>query len=247
MAAGGHRYVVTADPGLDVPEPANPVVLDDVGWARQHGYGSRDQTRVREQTEADPNQRHVQSMPAAQREAYGRALLGSPTAGKLAVTLPNGLHLETADRSCLADADRRLYGDLPRWFASDSIASNLQPTVHDRLHRDPGFPPALTGWSACLATAGLRYATPTELQQATTQQVAGLPPEQAWAIETDHAAAEADCASRTGFGTFTRQLYHRYTQQVHAEYTGALQEQRQLRYHALITARPIVRHHPAGG
>jgi hypothetical protein len=57
--------------------------------------------------------------------------------GALSVRLPTGHVVTTSDNGCLAEAQRRLYGDRKAWFRADTVVGNLEPLAQQRAQQDP--------------------------------------------------------------------------------------------------------------
>ncbi|GAA3131974.1 hypothetical protein GCM10010521_17370 [Streptomyces rameus] len=103
-----------------------PYLLDDIGWARAHGYGAEQRVALRRAAAIDPNKHYLLSLPPDRRPAVVAALAGPRPEG-LTADLPNGIRVTHSDTGCTAEAERRLYGDLPAWFRAtrQAIAAAL--------------------------------------------------------------------------------------------------------------------------
>ncbi|MBC2876501.1 MULTISPECIES: hypothetical protein [Streptomyces] len=73
------------------------------------------------------------SQSATEERRVTDALFGAGRT-ELSVTLPTGYVVRAHSDGCLAAAQRRLYGDQPRWFRASVIVDNLKPEA-DRIHR----------------------------------------------------------------------------------------------------------------
>ncbi|WP_037573376.1 hypothetical protein [Phaeacidiphilus oryzae] len=71
--------------------------------------------------------------PPAEQRRVSEALFGTGPA-QLSVRLPTGFVVRTHSDGCLAEAQRRLYGDQRRWFRTSVVVDNLGPeAVRARL------------------------------------------------------------------------------------------------------------------
>jgi hypothetical protein len=202
LVAKGFR-VWTIPVAADPADRLFPYGLDDVRWAQAHGYGL-DQSGVRAD---DPNLRYVQSLPAARRAAYGRALNGGgPSAPGVTVTLPNGLVKGHSSTGCVAEADAHLYGDYPAWFRAESMAGYFDQARQDSVLGDPAYAAAAAAWSACMRRAGFAYATPQAARSAFLEAPTPRPRQ----LEIGTATAEAHCAGDTGLTATARRLDEHY-------------------------------------
>ncbi|WP_371495691.1 hypothetical protein OG871_08845 [Kitasatospora sp. NBC_00374] len=230
MQQHGFRY--------DAPPAAEPAVrefryvVDDVAWAREHGYGTRDRRRLAEAADASPVQQYFKSLPPERQQAARAALHGERPTG-LSVTLPGGARLTSSDSSCTAEAQRLLYRDLPRWFEARTVVANLAPLYGSQVEQDSRFTAAAAQWAACMADAGHPYPTPGAIQNALPELTAGLAPSQADALEVELATAEAECATRTGLAATARELDGFYGNQVRERYRAELDSRLRLQLEAL--------------
>jgi hypothetical protein len=80
-------------------------------------------------------ERGERAQPAAGR--LRRVLFGDRQRA-LRVRLPTGYVVSASDNGCLAEAQRRLYGDRAAWFRADTIVGNLEPLAQQRARQDPG-------------------------------------------------------------------------------------------------------------
>ncbi|QNP68154.1 hypothetical protein IAG44_00835 [Streptomyces roseirectus] len=235
MAGHGFRYW-PAPPAGDEEKYHADFVLDDVAWARVHGYGSRSPRVVRARQQRNPNQVYVESLSGARRAAYAAALDGTSADGVLTVRLPTGATAATPRGGCRATAQQRLYGDRETWFRVSGVAMNLTPLWVPDLVGDPRFGTALTAWSACMRRAGHSYADPQEVRAALPALTEGLTEAQARAAESGLAVTEARCARDVALADTARALKRVYLARVSARYRTELAAYGRLQREALARA-----------
>ncbi len=102
-------------------QAATPLSPDDTVRAAQLVLTDRCLTR-QGLTPPRPGQ---QKPSAAEQRRVVRALFGAGRA-ELAVRLPSGHTVRRHTDGCLAAAQSRLYGDLPRWFEVSATVGNLR-------------------------------------------------------------------------------------------------------------------------
>ncbi|MFW6691117.1 hypothetical protein [Streptomyces sp. MAR4 CNX-425] len=196
MERGGFRYWVTQIPG--VAEREGPgYVIDDIEWAKTHGYGGRLQRRADRARRNDPNSAYFETLSRAERIRYNVMLDGDFEKGTLTVELPAGGTMRTPRESCSAQAQEQLYGDHPTWFRVDRIATNLTPLYANELMKDKRLLRAVAKWSACMRKAGQDYDDPQQIRAGLPDLTRGLGPGRAHAVEVELAVTEARCARRS--------------------------------------------------
>lgn len=136
-------------------------VLDDVAWAREHGYGGRIHRKSMERKKNDPNIAYSDGLSRADLRRYGLALEGDRSRAVLTAELPAGGSIQMPAQGCRAEAQRTLYGDLGTWFRVGKIAMNLTPLYVPKLTGDKRFTAAVEAWSACMREAGSPYPDPS--------------------------------------------------------------------------------------
>lgn len=109
-------------------------MLSDIGWAREHGYGTRLAERAAELQRNDPDHAYANAFPKADRVRHARTLDGDPSDGMLMSELPAGGAIQTPRHSCQAEANEQLYGDFPAWFRAEKAATGLT-ALTERLVR----------------------------------------------------------------------------------------------------------------
>jgi hypothetical protein len=230
MAGHGFRYVVTSAASAPQP-PTFPYGINDVAWARAHGYGLAGQARLARQQHDNPNARYVASLPARRQAAYNLALDGSPQ-HRLSVTVPNGLVVTQSADGCLATAEARLYGNFAAWFHADTISGNLLPAIAPKVYASPRFRRALAAWSACVRAAGHPAATPNDLRN---QATVGGP-----ALERELAVTDATCNLRTRLAATGQALDRQLGEPVRARYQTEIAADTRLRHAALRRAAAVI-------
>ncbi|WP_411075697.1 hypothetical protein [Streptomyces sp. cmx-4-7] len=164
MKEKGFAYTVDVLPEDRDRAPDRPFGLDDVAWARHHGYGldtdgPRDdgRTAVRVSTQ----ERYLASLTPERRRAFDRALDGKDRAA-ITVEVPGRGQVFTSADGCQADARRRLYGDLRAWTEAKAIVVNLGYLTWDQVVSAPEYTTALESWRTCMAGKGFAYADSSE-------------------------------------------------------------------------------------
>jgi hypothetical protein len=218
--------------------PEFPYVVDDVPWARQHGYGSdlreQAQKHVQEAQAADPDARYFAALPSDRQAAAVAALNGARPDG-LEARLPDGSLVRHSDQGCSSEAARRLYADLPGWFRASRTLNDIPSAAFDRMVRDPRLRRAVGQWASCMRGAGLAYPSPEALH-------AALGPHPPRDREVRFAVAEATCATRTPLARTARQLHQHYLRQLNDEYRAQVATLRRLQLAALPRAAAITHH-----
>jgi hypothetical protein len=238
MQRHGIPYVVV--PSAPAPlQRAFPYVIDDIAWARENGLGEQAQSQLMRTRGADPNEEYFRSLPPERRIAVRAALVGDRPVG-LSVTLPTGDVVTASDHSCIAEAQRRLYGDLPLWFRARVITSNLQQLYVPKVMADARFQQAVGRWAECMRQAGFQYPSPERLHEALPQITAGRSQVAAHDVEVQLAVAEATCAIKTPLGAVARELDHRYGDAVRNQYRAEIQARRRLQLAALPLAYRVI-------
>ncbi|WP_306328548.1 hypothetical protein [Streptomyces venezuelae] len=222
-------------------------VLDDVAWAREHGYGSRLRHKELAAKRSDPNLIHRDSLTGQRLTAYTEALYGGPDTPTLSARVPGGGTISSQLGGCHGTALAELYGDRAAWFRVDKITANLTPLYGDELRRDPRLGRAVTAWSRCMRDAGHPYPDPSSAHAAAAKATArddapapGSPAERrAFAGEVRLAVAEATCSVESGLGTTGRALEAEYRAGLDGEYRAALAEHARIERRALARARDL--------
>lgn len=171
--------------------------LDDVDWAREHGYGLADTagTGDRGGKSAAPKSsqdRYLAGLAPSRLAAYERALNGTkPDA--IVVPAPGRGEIFTAADGCRADARRALYGDLRKWTEAKATVVNLAYLTYDDVVAEPRYTKALADWRACMKKRGLDYPDTSRAVGAVAKESDSRTPEQAREREVEVAVADAEC------------------------------------------------------
>ncbi|MFI0206008.1 MULTISPECIES: hypothetical protein [Streptomyces] len=218
-----------------------PYGVDDVDWARGHGFGRAIERQLDEQAASGPAGQYVRGLSDGQRDAMGAALLGPEPTG-LEVESPLGGTLSHSDRGCVTESWRTLYGDVKAWYRSSETANQLAAVRTGRVNQDPAFGKALAAWSACVAGRGFPAGHPVRQRE---EQLARTGP-QAEAQDVPMAVAQAECARSTGFADTAQDLHARLSDRIRAENRAAFDAMRRMQVAALPTARDVVARHSGG-
>ncbi|WP_306215882.1 hypothetical protein [Actinoplanes sp. RD1] len=221
------------EPAQQAQERSFPYVLDDVDWARRHGYSS---FRQPVGGESSANQRYHASLPTGRRAAAIVALNGREPTG-LRARLPNGLLVEHSDEGCVSEARSGLYGDLATWYRVTKVAESLPGVRAGLVTADARFTAAVRRWAACMHRGGHPYDSPAALHAAFADAEQRLPRPD----ETELAVAEARCAGTSGLSAVSRELDSRYQDVLSEQTRSDLEARRRLQSRALPRAREIVR------
>lgn len=234
MQRYGFQFWIT--PENPLPEDREfPYVVDDVPWARRHGYGSDLRRRVNELRRSNPNQRYLRTLSPQRRAAAITALDGDRNK-VLEVQLPTGAVMGRSERGCSAEAERRLYGDLGTWFHAKAITADLLAIRRARVLGDPAFAAAVRRWSACMTGHGYAFASPDATRSA-------FPDPQTAAVRTREirlAVAEATCAGSSGLADTARHLDRRYEKALNKQYWPVVTTRLHLELAAVPRARSVL-------
>ena len=234
MEKKGYEYVpVKERPIAEVRE--FPYVIDDVAWARKHGYGTDVERDLAELRRTDPNQRYFRDLPADEREAALKAANG-PQPWNMTAKAPDGMLFERSPEGCRSEAERELYGDLEKWFQAKVTVDTLAEIKRTRVIADPRFTEAVEAWSSCMRAAGHHYSSPIELRAALSPANKSLPRDK----EISLAVAEAKCAISSGLARTASERDGHYSGELQKKHHAHIETQRKLQLSALPRARSIV-------
>ncbi|MEU4531604.1 hypothetical protein AB0F49_25590 [Micromonospora ureilytica] len=220
---------------LGTPPPADellsfPYVVDDIAWARKHGFGSDLVEAVDTRRRANPNQRYVSGLSPERREAYLATLNGARPEG-LEARLPSGGVMRRSAEGCTSEAQRRLYDDLAEWYRSSKVVVDLTYLRQRRVLADPAWTTALRPWARCLRQHGYTADTPDRLRESVGPR--------GRADEIAAAVAEARCA-QDGLAATTRALDARHGDELTAAHHQDVVAKNRLEHGALPRARAVV-------
>ncbi|MEU9689086.1 hypothetical protein [Amycolatopsis japonica] len=229
MADSGYAYVMVEE------APASflrrfPYVVDDLSWAREHGFGNDVRDEVRQRAENDPNKRYFGSLSAVDKAKALAAVNGERPVGLIA-TSPAGVEITRSDRGCTSQLEKKLYGELQTWFRAKTVTDGLHVPRRQQVSADPRFQAALSNWARCMADRGYSFADPARVHEAF--RVRG--PE-----EISAAITEATCAQSTGFASVTRGLDAHYEALQGQRYGREIADRLRLERAALPLARAVV-------
>lgn len=220
--------------------PSFPYVVDDVGWAQEHGYGRDLETAADAEVGATPNERYFASLADDQRAAALTALNGDPSrddeSSRLTAHLPSGGTVHRSARSCTSSAQRVLYGDLPRWFEVTRITADLVSVRQAMVHADPRFTAAVEVWSGCMHAAGFPVASPGEARDS----LPPFSPDNSGGVEIATATAEALCATSTPLAQLADELDAHFRQVLRDRHHAEFADLVRLRGAALSRARDVL-------
>ncbi|MEJ3748260.1 hypothetical protein WEI85_33865 [Actinomycetes bacterium KLBMP 9797] len=220
---------------LGAPPPEDeqrmfPYVVDDVDWARRHGFGGDIAAAAEARRRDDPNQRYFEGLPPDRRSAALVALNGARPEG-LEARLPSGGVVRRSAEGCRSEAERRLYGDLPAWYRAHRVVANLSIVRSGRVLADPAYAAALPAWARCMRRHGYPVDSPAHLRRTVADR--GRDAEVAAAV------AEATCATG-GLAATARELDARYGAELAQLYRSDIETKRRLELAAAPRARAIV-------
>jgi hypothetical protein len=239
MKAEGFRYVPVRVASVEERQGFG-YVLDDVGWAREHGYGLELESRVVEIQQNDPNHAYANALPEPERLRRSTALDGDPADGMLTAELPNGGTVQTPRDSCFTQAKDDLYGDFATWFQAEKVATNLVGIYAEDIIGDERFEVELAAWSDCMSRRGHDYPDPPAIREDLPGLVKGLSGEKARVAEKELAVAEATCAVReTSLVSTARDLEDEYRGELD-QYQDSVADYQRMQVVALEHARRVL-------
>ncbi|MET9541829.1 hypothetical protein ABZY16_30730 [Streptomyces sp. NPDC006553] len=225
--------------GDDPESTLFPYVVDDAAWARRHGYGAELRRQRQALAKSDPNRAYFAALPA-DRRATALVTANGPSPDGLTVRLPGGGTMRRSDRGCVAEAQRRLYGDLGSWFRSSTRVGTLQQILRSRVVADTGYQKSLGVWRRCMGRTGYAFATPAAARAAALSPVRPLPKDR----EIGLALAEVRCAEESALSGTARRLDAHHDRLLAEEYRADVETRDRLRAAALPRARRILSHVP---
>ncbi|MET8546596.1 hypothetical protein ABZW03_39185 [Kitasatospora sp. NPDC004799] len=234
MRAKGFVYQPVAR--QPVPEAREfPYVVDDLEWARRHGYGRDIERRLEEVRTDDPNQRYFESLPA-DRKAPAIAAANGPRPEGLTARAPDGMPLTRSPEGCRSQGQRTLYQDLGAWFQARVTMDSLASLRGEKVTADQELTAPTRAWADCMRAAGHDYADPAALRAAQPPRGQAWPREQ----EITLAVAEAGCAESSGLAAVVRRLDRTYDAELRRRYRSDVETWQRLRLAALPRARSVV-------
>lgn len=209
--------------GLDLRE--FPYGVDDVEWATSHGYGTDLMDQAERERKSSPRKLFLDGLPPARRAAILLAMNGAgPRSTSVTeARLPSGGVVRRSSDSCIAEAERELYGDLATWYRVERVTDNLPGVWVAEVLADPAYRSAIGAWATCMRGRGYRYDNPSKAHQ-DLRTAPGATRER----EIRTAVAEATCAHSSGLAATARGLEQRYAAAVRTKYAGEIETRRRL-------------------
>lgn len=212
-----------------------PYVIEDIDWAKLHGYGKDIQKKRENAEKRDPNQRYFSSLSAPRRAAALRSMNGPAPVG-MSVRLPNGILVSHSKGGCDTESDERLYGDAYAWFRASRITDSLAGLRIGQVTSDPQFDAAVQAWSRCMLRSGYHYRTPTQSRMAANDTKSLLPRDR----EIATAVAEATCATQSQLSSVARRLDSKCRHKQELRYPRETSDRQRLARTALPRARAVI-------
>lgn len=235
MAAQGVRYIPgPRSPGFGYR--SFPYVIDDVGWAKAHGFGRDIEAKLDQDAKNGTAGRYYHSLSREQLDAYGQALTRGRLTG-LSATSPLGGTVTHSDGGCEAEVWQQIYGSAAQWFQASTIVTNLDNIRHSMVQSDNKFAVAVHAWSKCMLGNGIAVADPATLQQTQLAKTGVTAQSQDIAVAT----FEAQCAVTSGLSRSVQELDHSYGDQLHTKYRSTYDTLYRLQLTALPLARSVAR------
>lgn len=236
MERRGFKYWPAAPPAPDELRDF-PYVVDDLAWARRHGYGSDLSREAARLQKSDPNAAYAEGLSPKRRTAYAVARNGDGRRS-LRVTIPSGASVGQNSTGCIAESQRQLYGDFQEWFRASTVAGNLPDRGRD-VRRDPRMRAAVAEWSSCMKKKGHQYSSPLQLQKSLTKAADGTGADRTRRTEIRLATAEASCARSTRLSATVRALTRHFDRAAGTKYGKYIEARNRMRLAALERAREL--------
>jgi hypothetical protein len=234
MESHGFRYWVTPL-RAEKTQRDFPYVVDDVKWAKLHGYGRDIQEKQERSAKRDPNQRYFWSLSSGRRTAATRAMNG-PSPEGMSVRLPNGILVSRSKEGCDTESDAKLYGDAYAWFRASRVMESLAGFRIGQVTSDPRYVTAVRKWSRCMLHRGYRYRTPTQSRMAANETKPPLSHDR----EIATAVAEATCSTQSQLTSVTKQLDTKFKREQQQKHRWEASARDRLAREALPRARAVI-------
>ncbi|MGI8407583.1 MAG: hypothetical protein ACR2L3_03645 [Actinomycetota bacterium] len=239
MERAGFQFITVPPEQLVPSAPGSQWGRDDVGFAKHRGYelaASKSGDVV-----VDPNAAYVASLSREEARQFTIAYSGTDK-DRLSISLDNGTVFSINGEGCLADARRRLYGDLPAYFELSVATMQIEPEVDRRVAADPAYVDALRQWQECIHNEGYGFATPADAFAAASALYEESPiPSDAKVMETRIAVADAQCGVESRLARVGQSLESRYQKEIRAANEGEVIAALQLQAEAVERAKGILR------
>ncbi|MGV9251206.1 hypothetical protein [Streptomyces sp. NPDC003697] len=217
MRNHGFQYRLAPDmPGSELETPERRFGLDDVAWARGHGYGLAEAAASGDRdgkaaVEKSPQALYITSLSPRRQADFDRALNGTDRAA-IVVPAPGRGKIFTSADGCQADARRHLYGDLQKWTEAKAAVVNLEYYTYDDVVAEPRYTKALADWRTCMKSRGLAYPSSSEAIGAVAKENRSRTAEEARKHETTVAVADAECNREAGLARIGARLQREHVQ-----------------------------------
>lgn len=213
MSRHGFEYREQPPP---VPVREFPYVVDDIAWARQHGYGHL--VDRPDPAATDVNEPILAGLSPDRQEAWHRTLLGAGR--QLTVDIAGLGKISAPDNGCAAEARRTLYGDLAGWYRARRTVDHLGIHLRNEVMGDPRYRVGLAAWAVCARGRGYPSSTPRQLREFTLKAAEHAQSGQARTLEVAAAETEAQCAHRAGLPATIRALERIHRPAVEGRWAG---------------------------
>ncbi|MFF4632790.1 hypothetical protein [Streptomyces griseorubiginosus] len=215
-------------------------VLDDVDWAREYGYGNRLAAKDAAARAANPNLAYRKTLSAQRRQAYDKALDGGLDVPVISVKIPGGGTVSKQMGGCVAESEKKLYGDPREWFRAEKTSGHLRSLYVPKVLADQRFSAAQSAWSRCMKKAGYDYKDPGASRQAAIARSDRVAEPKVFEAERKLAVADATCARDSDLRRIGEERERHYVAQLRDRYGDALDTYFRLQHLALDRARKIV-------
>jgi len=239
----GFRYWPEPEPRPTLSQ-LFPYVINNVSWARSHGFGNPDGSNSDAATKTnqrDPNLNYYDSLTPSKRAALVRAEnAGGPNDPGIIARLPTGQVIGFSKYSCYASAGNALYGTRYNWYQAEMTYYALPSLWQEKVEASPEFGRALKAWAACMQHKGEFYATPSAAAKAfifPVKHISSSESRNAFRA----AVSEALCANSTNFTAIARDLDAKYKVSVVGRYQKSIKLFQQLVTAALPRAKELMR------
>ncbi|WFE53326.1 hypothetical protein [Micromonospora sp. WMMD1155] len=228
-----HGFTYTEQPPPSSAGQDFRYVLDDVGWAREHGYGAL--LGRPGAWDQDANSVNLEKLSTERQRDWQRTLLGSGR--ELTVDLPDLGRMSAPDNGCTADARLTLYRDLAGWYRVRRIADHVGSYVAGKVTGALEYRTGLSVWASCVRQRGYAASSPRELREIVAAEAPESVGEQAREREVDAAEAEAECATSSGLSQTIDALERRYRPEIERRFARELDALRSFEREAVPRAR----------
>jgi hypothetical protein len=218
-----------------VPEQRSfPYGVDDVAWAKRYGYGIELEAKSRKLAANHPNQQYLDKLTPERRKQFA-AVLNGPAPVGLEARDAEGRRVTHSDKGCDAEAQRKLYGDLPAWYRATKVTNGLPRVRADQILSDRSFAPLVSKWSGCMKTAGFDFRAPVQSADLMRRRTDGPAAEE---IRT--AVSEAECLQSSGLAAAAKAADQRIAAEQQRQFKSELDTEQRLRRAALPVAAEVI-------